>query len=69
MEVLVVVGVEFNPSGEVEWRYFLRQRILWDLDWVFFFWEVPRDEIKEKNWMKNKKNMGREKSNNDREGT
>lgn len=39
------------------------------LSFFFFFWEVPRDEIKEKNWMKNKKNMGREKSNNDREGT
>ena len=39
------------------------------IEFFFFFWEVPRDEIKEKNWMKNKKNMGREKSNNDREGT
>ena len=39
------------------------------IEFFFLFWEVPRDEIKEKNWMKNKKNMGREKSNNDREGT
>ena len=25
------------------------------IEFFFFFWEVPRDEIKEKNWMKNKK--------------